>query len=195
MNVHGFKRDFFHEVQAHHNHSGDPEENDVKARHQHVCRIITRQFRRFVGPAQRRERPQSRRKPSVEHVFVAFQFDRFAVMLFSRCQSRRFAFFNKLFAVGSVPHGHLMPPPQLAGNAPRLKVAHPFKIRFFPVFRHEFDSAVFNDFNRLDRQFRRVNKPLIRQPRLDHHARTVAVRDCHRIVFNFNKQSQFFDFI
>ena len=53
------ERDILHEVHAHHHHAGDPEEDDVEARDKNIGRIIALQFRRFIRPAQRRERPQS----------------------------------------------------------------------------------------------------------------------------------------
>ena len=52
------ERHVVHEVQTHHHHPGDPEEDDVEARHQHVAGIVASQLGRFLRPAQRRERPQ-----------------------------------------------------------------------------------------------------------------------------------------
>ena len=73
MHVDGAERLLVHEVQPHHHHAGDPEEDDVEAGHQNVGRVVGRQLRRPVGPAERRERPQRRGKPGVEHVLVAGQ--------------------------------------------------------------------------------------------------------------------------
>ena len=62
---------FLHEVETHHHHPGDPEEDDVETRDQHVGRIVAFQLRRRVRPAERRERPERRREPGVEHILVA----------------------------------------------------------------------------------------------------------------------------
>ena len=67
------ERHFLHEVQAHHHHPGDPEEDDVEAGDEGARRVVAPQLRRLVGPAERRERPQGRREPGVEHVLVAHE--------------------------------------------------------------------------------------------------------------------------
>ncbi len=67
------ERRLFLEMQSHHHHARNPEEDDVEAGDQRRGRIEALQFRRLVRPAQRRERPQRRREPGVEHVVVAMQ--------------------------------------------------------------------------------------------------------------------------
>ena len=73
MDIDGVERLLLHEVQAHHHHPGDPEEDDVEAGHQRAGRVVGRQFRRLVRPAERRERPERRGEPGVEHVLVALE--------------------------------------------------------------------------------------------------------------------------
>ena len=51
-----------------HHHAGHPERDDVAARHQHAGRVVVRQLRRLLGPAQRRMRPERGAEPGVEHV-------------------------------------------------------------------------------------------------------------------------------
>ena len=68
-----------------------------------------------------------------------------------------------------------MPPPELPADAPRLDVLHPVEEGLLPRLRHDLDPA---RSHRLDRglgQRRGVDIPLVGQPRLDHHARAVAV--------------------
>jgi valyl-tRNA synthetase len=60
VDVDGAKRDIFHEMQSHHHHPRDPEEDDVEAGDQHVGGIEALHFLRFVRPSERRERPQCR---------------------------------------------------------------------------------------------------------------------------------------
>ena len=71
MDVDVAERHFLHEVQAHHHHAGDPEEDDVEAGDENVGRVVALQLRRLVRPAEGRERPQRRGEPGVEHVLVA----------------------------------------------------------------------------------------------------------------------------
>lgn len=97
-----------------------------------------------------------------------------------------FVFLTEYLAVGTVPNRHLVSPPQLAGNAPRLNVAHPFEISFLVRLRHKLHFPVFNRANRLFGQRRRVNEPLVGQHRFDHDVGTVAVRDDHRVIFDFS---------
>ena len=64
------ERDVAHELEPEHDHPGHPQEDDVARREQHVGRVEGAQLRRVVGPAERRERPQLRGEPGVEHVRV-----------------------------------------------------------------------------------------------------------------------------
>ena len=57
VNVDVAERDFVSEVQAHHHHPGDPEEDDVKAGDEHLRGIKALELRRLVRPAKCRERP------------------------------------------------------------------------------------------------------------------------------------------
>ena len=125
MNVDRAERHLLHEVDAHHHHPGNPEEDDVEAGHQNIGRVVLLEFGRLVGPAQRRERPQGGGEPGIQDVLVPGEFGRLAVMCFGGGQRLLFGQFDEYFAVGPVPRGNLMPPPQLAGNAPGLNVFEP----------------------------------------------------------------------
>jgi hypothetical protein len=71
MDVDGAERHVAHEMDPHHHHAGDPEEDDVEARDQYVAGVVALQERSLLGPAEGRERPQGRREPGIEHVLVA----------------------------------------------------------------------------------------------------------------------------
>jgi len=71
VDVDRMERDLAHEMQPHHHHAGDPEENDVEAGDQHVAGIIAGKLLRLLGPSQGRKRPEPGGKPGIEHVFVA----------------------------------------------------------------------------------------------------------------------------
>ena len=71
VDVDSRERRLLHEMQAHHHHPGDPEEDYVKAGHQRIGRVVALDLRRLIGPAQRRERPQCGGEPGIEHIFIA----------------------------------------------------------------------------------------------------------------------------
>ena len=150
------ERNVAHEVQAHHHHPGDPEEDDVKAGDQHVGRIIALDIPAIVRPAQRRERPQRRREPGIEHVFIArdeafalgrierhlpplLRRDDFLLGVIAERVADRLllGFGDEHLAVGPVPGRNLMAPPELARDTPGLDVLHPLEVGLFPVLRHE----------------------------------------------------------
>ena len=158
------ERHLVHEMQAHHHHARDPEEDDVEAGDEHAGRVIAFQLRRLVGPAERRERPQRRREPGVEHVLVAVQVlvgkpraprriggDVMSILdrdlLDIGVVGKRFrdrvilAFRDEDFAVGPVPGRNLMAPPDLPRDAPGLDVLHPVEERRLPLRRHERSLA------------------------------------------------------
>ncbi|MNT00926.1 hypothetical protein D3C72_1353740 [compost metagenome] len=70
-----------------------------------------------------------------------------------------------------------MAPPELTRDAPGLDVAQPFEIDLLIALGLEDRVAVLDRLQRRLSQGVGVNVPLVRQPRLDNHARAVAVRD------------------
>ena len=189
VNVNGFEWNLPGEVQAHHNHPRHPEENDVKTRHQHVSRVEGFEEIGLLRPAQRGERPQTRAKPSVENVFILTQY-----RVIQRVFSANFGLCAANVHVPRfvVPCRNPVPPPELAANAPVLDVAHPTEIHVFVLLRYELNRAIFDSGNRFFRQRFGRNVPLVGEPRLNHHARTVAFRYFQRVVVNFFQQTRRF---
>ena len=125
-----------------------------------VGRVVALHLRRLVGPAERRERPQRRGEPGVEHVLVALEEARAAVRAFGDLvglflgqhvvddvvgerlgQRLVLALGDEHLVVRPVPGRDLVSPPDLARDAPRLDVLHPVEIRLLPVLRHEAGAA------------------------------------------------------
>ena len=179
-----------HEVQPHHHHAGDPEEDDVEAGDQHVAGIVALQLRRLLGPAQGREGPERGGEPGVEHVGVAGQRHRFSVVSLRGGQSLRLGLLHEDPAVRRVPGRNLVPPPELAGDAPGLNVAHPLEVDVFPLLRHEDGAPLLHRVDAGLRQRLGIAEPLVRQPGLAGHAGAVAVRHVVQVVFDGLDQPQ-----
>ena len=58
VNINLMKWNIVHELQAHHDHSRNPEENDVEPGYQNVARVEGFQRLCFLRPALRAKRPQ-----------------------------------------------------------------------------------------------------------------------------------------
>ena len=173
VDVNGLEGDFTGKFQRHHDHPGDPEEDDVETRHQHAGGVEGFQLRRFLRPAEGAKCPQARAEPGVQHVFVLGQGDvRIKTMLLA---GFLFTASHVNIAVGVVPSRNAVAPPQLARNTPVLQVAHPGEVHVLVVFRHELNVAVLH---RLDGGLGEAlhgNEPLISEQRLDDIAGAVAV--------------------
>ena len=162
-------------------------------------RIEALELRRLVRPAQRRERPQRRGEPGVEHILVALdivageagaplRIGGDIVALFRRdlldlgVMGERvgdrvvLGLGDEDFSVRSVPGRNLMAPPDLPRDAPGLDVLHPVEERRFPLRRHEHGFALAHGGDRRLRQRLGVDVPLIGEKRLEHGAGAVAVR-------------------
>ena len=64
------ERNLPHEFNAHHDHPGHPEEQDVKGGDQCRSGIILLELECLIGPAEGRERPQSRGEPCIKYVGI-----------------------------------------------------------------------------------------------------------------------------
>ena len=122
----GMKRDFAHLFHTGENHAGNPEENDVVARHERIGRVEIVEVGRFIRPAERGKRPQRRGKPCVERIGVLLKMRAAAL----GADAGRFAGNNCFAAVLAIPCRNAMAPPELTGNAPVLDVLHPVIIDF-----------------------------------------------------------------
>ena len=61
------------ELKRHHDHAGDPEENDVEAGNQYVGWVKAIEKFPLIGPAQGGEGPQRRGKPGIQNIFILVQ--------------------------------------------------------------------------------------------------------------------------
>ena len=200
VDVNRRERSVLHEMEAHHHHPGDPEEDDVEAGDEDVGRVIASYIGFVVGPAQRRERPQCRGEPGVEHVLVAtneaFAFRRierhlatllgrddllFDVIAERVADGLFLGFGDKHLIVRSIPCRNLVTPPKLTRDAPGLDIVHPFKVGLLPVLRDKTGRAAAHRGDRGLRHRPGVDIPLVGQIGLDHHAGAVAMRHHVRV--------------
>ena len=165
------------DVHSHHHHPGHPEEDDVEARDQHGPRVVAPDQVVPGRPVERRERPEPGREPGVEHVLVLRERHRLAERLLGRRRRLRLRFGDEHRAVGTVPRGNAVAPPELARDAPGLDVPHPFEVGVGPVRRDEAGRPLLDRPDRRARQRLRVDEPLVGEPRLDHRLRAVAEGD------------------
>ena len=192
--VDGFKRHLrlavfiFDEVHGHHDHAGNPEEDDIEAGNHHAGWVELAQGIGIFRPAEGGEGPQRGGEPGIENVFVLAQRHVGAEVIFLTHFVLGAA--NVDVAVVVVPCRDAVTPPQLAGDAPVLNIAHPGEIHVFVLLRHELDIAVLNRLYRRFCQHVGAHVPLVGQHRFDHHAAAVAVRDGQVVRFDLFQQAQ-----
>ena len=173
------ERDLAGELEPHHDHPRDPEEDDVAGRGEEVGRVERREQRIVgVGPAERRERPQRRGEPGVEHVLLAAQ-------LTAACTAaiRRLLLDDvDLLAGVAVPDRDLVPPPELARDAPGPDVLHPVEVDALPLLGRDPHLVALDDLDRRLGQLVHPAEPLQGDQRLDPLAGAVRERDRVRVL-------------
>ena len=158
------ERDVARELQAHEDHAGDPQEQDVARRQQDVGRVEGLQLVGLVGPAERRERPQRAAEPGVQDVGVALPAG----------PVRRVD--PDVGLVPAVVDRDLMPPPQLARDAPRADVVQPVQVALALALGVDADPPLLDRGDRGRGQLVHLHEPLQRDQRLDPLARALRVR-------------------
>ena len=151
------------ELEPHHHHPRDPQEEDVARRREHVGRVEGGQLGRLLGPAQGRERPQRGGEPRVEHVGIALP---------ARALGRLDADVGLL--VLAVPDRDLVAPPQLARDAPGADVAQPLQVAARLRLGMDAHAPVLDGRDRGLGQLVHGHEPLQRDQRLDALAGAVA---------------------
>ena len=131
------ERHLAHEVQAHHHHPGDPEEDDVEAGDQRAGsgRSASAPASCPASPgsrtatARRRTRCRARPRRCRERLVAA------VVLRWRRLAASASVSLDEDLAVRPVPGRDLVAPPELARDAPGLDVAHPLEVGLLPVLR------------------------------------------------------------
>ncbi len=131
----------------------------------------------LLGPAEYGEGEQAGGEPGVEH--VGFLCDGRAAAL--RASLRSFARDGDLAAGDAVPCGNAVSPPELAGDAPVVNVAHPVEIGFRRLRGREFDVALLDGGDGFVGERLDFYEPLRGKARLYHCLAAVAFSDGERV--------------
>ena len=167
------KRHLVQEVQRAHDHAGDPQRDDVARGDERRRGVMALEQLRLLRPALRGEGPQLRAEPGVQHVLVLMH-------VMTAALGAHIGVLGKGVlpaAVLAVEHGNAVAPPQLAADAPVLKVLHPGGVGLRPARRVEGDLAGVDGVERRPLELIDSDEPLLRQPRLQCGVATVAVHD------------------
>src|SRR5205814_4330287 len=111
----------------------------------------------------RREWPQPRRTPGVEHVGVLLPI-----------RTGRIDLALDLFA--AIPNRDLMAPPELPADAPILQIGHPMIVNFCPALREKSHLAALHDFAS-GFGARMLHEPLLGKTRLNGHSSPLPMAD------------------
>ena len=143
--------------EPHHDHAGDPKENDVVARNERRCRVELLQIRCLIRPAKRFKRPKPRTEPGVKNIFILMNVRAVAMRARSKIRARD----ARLAAIITVPCRNAMSPPKLTRDAPVTDVFQPILIDLCKAVWHKLDAAIFHRCNRRLCKALHLDKPLL----------------------------------
>src|SRR5256714_5332350 len=152
-----------HEVVARHEHPGYPEKKDLGGRDECVPWIEALEVRRVLRPAERREGPQPRGEPGVEHIGILLD----CCSAAARALLGVFACRPLVRAFLASKDGYTMTPPELPRDVPIADVLHPVLECRVPTLRNDLEcSAPILSQNRLGERVH-FHEPLIGKSWLD----------------------------
>ena len=158
MKVNFAERNFTCDINSHHNHAGDPSEENVGAGFHDVERIVG--ILEAFFPVCADDRPMRAGEPGVEGVFVAVIVDAADFDFREVCAGVEDPF-RGFVGFGLVEHGDGYAPGDLAGDVP---VFESFKIvdeDFFLVRRVELDFVILEVFDGFGGEAFDVDEPLL----------------------------------
>ncbi|MNE40391.1 hypothetical protein D3C80_1344070 [compost metagenome] len=130
-----------------HNHTGYPEENDLRSRYQCIGRIVIIQFRIifFIGiPSEHFHRPQPAAEPGIQYIIVLFQVAAFRFRVVFVVLGKCTGFISRYINISfwCMPCRNAVSPAQLTAYTPVLDIAHPVAVQVFELSRYEFDIII-----------------------------------------------------
>ncbi len=151
---------------ASHNHTRNPEEDDIWARNEVGCRIVVFDFLilRLKDTVEERHWPQPRREPCVEHVLVLTEVGCLEVLVAGLLLSQSNSLFNGLShhiaTLRKEVGWDAVTPPELARDTPVLDVGHPVAVGVLKLSRVELDIVVHHSVERRLSQLVHLQEPL-----------------------------------
>ena len=167
-------------------HTRHPEEDDVVTCYQSWSWEVTFEVFCFhIRPAHSWEWPEGRTEPSIQDIFVLFPSVAF------------WCFFADVhFTLSIVPSRDLVTPPELTRNNPIVDIFHPLKEGIVETRWVEINLVVcVLVCDSIFRQLVHLNKPLCWQTWLNRHTCTLWVTNWVSHFLNFNKGTDFFQFL
>ena len=141
-------------------HTNYPEEDDIVAGHEYICRIEVSVLRGILRPAEGLKRPECTGEPGIEGVLILSEVMSTALRAALRCLGPD----HHLTAVLTVVGRDTVSPPELTGDTPVLDILKPVKIGLTVVLRNELELAGLDGLDRRLRHLLHTYEPL----RLDH---------------------------
>ena len=167
-------------------HTDHPEENDVISGYQHIGRIEVIKIFGLIRPAKCGERPQCRREPGIQCVFILFKVCASAF----RADLRHFFCNDHFAALVTVICRDTVSPPELSGNTPVTDVLQPVQIDLVKTIRYKIQLVLFQSFDRRFRHLLHLYKPLRFDHRLNGCLTAVVCADAVCMRNNFYQKSQ-----
>ena len=170
-----------------HDHTGNPEEDDVRTGHQVIGRVEIFLFFRLFRPTHDGEGPQPGAEPGIQHIF-------FLIPAFAFGGGHAHIDFPVFIVdIAAVPGGDAVAPPDLTADAPVLNIFHPVEIGLGPAFGVELDRAGADSLDSGLCQFIHPDEPLVAEERFDLHAAPFGETHVVGDVFDLFQQALRFD--
>jgi hypothetical protein len=171
VQVHRVERRFLLDVEARHDHAGDPEEENLRRGDEDIGRVERLQVIRVIRPAERRKWPEPAREPSVEDVGILMELRRGAFV------ARRGILAIRFFKAAPVaaPDRNTVAPPQLSRDVPVADAGEPVHVDRFVTLGKNANRPVFHRLERRHRKRRHLHEPLVGETRLDDGIAAIAV--------------------
>ena len=191
MEKHGLKGLLSHLFEAGEDHTDDPEENDVVAGDEHVCRIEVLEVLCHLRPSQGREGPEGGGEPGIQRIGI----------LGEMCPAADRAFFGHggshdcLPALAAVVGRDPVTPPELAADTPVADIVGPVEIDLFHPLGDQLDVLFLHRLHgRLD-QLIHFDEPLFFDQGFDGGSAAVMGADIVGIVLDADQETHFIEFL
>ena len=171
-----FKWYFTGDIDAHHNHTGNPGEENIGASFHYIERII--RVEHTFGPVRTNNWPVGAREPGIKGIFVADIFDASTLNLFKiHTAVENPLWSSSRFCGDFSKHRDGDTPRDLTGNIPVFEILEVINQNALLALWVKLDFAGFEMFNRFGGELLDIDEPLLLKSRFDGCATFVTVRN------------------